>query len=52
MILSIVMIVVTTFDPFFLLSIVSKICQFVFRLSVMLLLSISHSKFALSHWQR
>ena len=28
MILSIVMIIVTTFDPFFLLSIVSKICQF------------------------
>ena len=28
MILSIVMIVVTTFDPFVLLSIVSKICQF------------------------
>ena len=28
MILSIVMITVNTFDPFFLLSIVSKICQF------------------------
>ena len=28
MILSIVMIIVTTFDTFFLLSIVSKICQF------------------------
>ena len=53
MILSIVIIIVTTFDPFFLLSFVSKIRRFCLSLvGFFLVLSISLSKFALSHWQR
>ena len=52
MILSIVMIIVTTFDPFSCCLSFVRFVNFVSRLSVILVLLIIHSKFALSHWQR